>query len=439
MTGIALPLIETGTGDAPIAWHRELPISRRQFLADAIDAASQLPDTPRIVNLCVDRYHFMVGFAGALLRGQTTLMPPSRAPDVIREIADEYGASCLSDTLIEGLDLPTHQLCLRNSLAEPDWPFISSTQPAVLAFTSGSTGRPQPNQKSWGQLVAGTHLALRRFGIHEHTHHLVATVPAQHMYGLESTVLYAMLGPNAVLSGQPFYPEDIRAALAHLPKPRVLVTTPIHLRALTRAKLDWPELDFLLCATAPLDGTLASTAELTYKAPLHEIYGFTEAGAVASREPLRDQRWHLYEGMHLSKTGDDWQISGPQLAQKKTLTDYVESDDGVHFVLLGRRSELINIAGKRITIGELNHRLLSIPGVIDGCFVQPDPTRERLAVLVVAPDLDETILIQLLARCIDPVFLPRPLIKLAALPRTDTGKLPRKALLELIDNVRLSA
>lgn len=439
MTSDALPLIDIASGNSTIAWYKGQAISRHRLLADAFDTAAQLPDRPHVINLCLDRYHFMVAFAAALLRGQLTLLPPTRAPEVVEEIGKEYDAYGLCDIPIEELHLPTHNLCLEKNATQRPPAKISSTQPAVLAFTSGSTGRAQPYGKTWGQLVTGTRLALRRFGMDDAAHHLLATVPPQHMYGLESTVLYAMLGPNSIHAGLPFYPEDIRLSLEELPSSRVLVTTPLHLRALTRANLKWPTISFMLCATAPLDGTLATQAERTFSAPLHEIYGFTEAGAVASREPLRDPCWRLYDGMRFSKSGEDWQIVGPQLDRAQVLTDRIETKDGEHFALLGRKSELLNIAGKRTTIGELNHRLLSIPGVIDGCFVQPDPARERLAALVVAPDLDEEFLMRVLARSIDPVFLPRPLIKLEALPRTDTGKLPNNAVLALLDSAGLSA
>jgi hypothetical protein len=59
---------------------------------------------------------------------------------------------------------------------------------------------------------------------------IVATVPPQHSYGFESSVLLALLGGAAFDSGRPFYPADIVAALERLPRPRALVTTPFHLK-----------------------------------------------------------------------------------------------------------------------------------------------------------------------------------------------------------------
>ena len=77
-------------------------------------------------------------------------------------------------------------------------------------------------------------------------HAIVGTVPAQHSYGFESTVLLALHGDSPFWSGKPFYPQDIVVALAAVPRPRMLVTTPFHLAALVAAGLDLPPVDLLL-------------------------------------------------------------------------------------------------------------------------------------------------------------------------------------------------
>ena len=71
---------------------------------------------------------------------------------------------------------------------------------------------------------------------------MIGTVPPQHMYGFESTVLMAWHSGNAFSHAQPFYPADICQALAAVPTPRVLVSSPVHLRALLDAGLALPEI-----------------------------------------------------------------------------------------------------------------------------------------------------------------------------------------------------
>src|SRR5690606_18297674 len=116
------------------------------------------------------------------------------------------------------------------------------------------------------------------------------------------------------------------------------------------------------------------------------------------------------------------------------LMDHLEFRSRDSFRLLGRQSDLVNIAGKRASLAELTSILLDIPGVLDGVIFQPpeaeDGPARRLAALVVAPNLDPSDIRRALGRRIDPAFMPRPLRLVERLPRAETGKLPRQSLLQ---------
>ena len=104
---------------------------------------------------------------------------------------------------------------------------------------------------------------------------------------------------------------------------------------------------------------------------------------------------------------------------------------------LGYRNQMIEIAGKRASLGDLSRRLLAIAGVRDGVVFQLDPCPRtgvaRIAALaVVAPGVSEADVQSALREHVDAVFLPRPLRFVDALPRNETGKLPRAALAEML-------
>ena len=107
-----------------------------------------------------------------------------------------------------------------------------------------------------------------------------------------------------------------------------------------------------------------------------------------------------------------------------------------HFLLHGRMQDLINIAGKRTSLANLDYHLNSIPGVTDGAFYMPDEDPHdhvtRLVACVAAPGLTASRLLAELRTRIDAVFLPRPLLLVASLPRNSTGKLPRDILRQFI-------
>jgi acyl-coenzyme A synthetase/AMP-(fatty) acid ligase len=120
------------------------------------------------------------------------------------------------------------------------------------------------------------------------------------------------------------------------------------------------------------------------------------------------------------------------------LHDEITLEDHGHFQLGGRSADLVNVAGKRISLAHLNHVLLAIEGVTDGVFIMPDPDGGRrvirLAALVVAPSLNRPDLWRTLRERIDAAFLPRPLLFVDALPRNALGKLPRATLLHILRN-----
>jgi acyl-coenzyme A synthetase/AMP-(fatty) acid ligase len=256
---------------------------------------------------------------------------------------------------------------------------------------------------------------------------LVATVPPQHMFGLETTILQPLIGGCTVHAGKPFFPADVASALEELPAPRALITTPTHLRALTAARTPLPELSFVLSATAPLPRDLAASAESLWRTEVREIYGSTETGAIATRRTTDGDVWTVLPGGQLTVERGGARFQADETLREETLHDTLERVDNQRFVLAGRSGDLIKVAGKRASLTELNARLLAIPGVRDGVMIQPEPDG-RVAALAVA-DISEARIVSELAQHIDEVFLPRPLRLTAALPRDGLGKLPRAQVL----------
>ena len=443
----ALPLVSHTSPDSIIAWRADGAVTLRQFLAEVGELAALLPAGSHLLNLCGDRYRFSVGLAAAIVSGKVSLLPPAHPPEIVRQIKvlapDVF---CLTDSDPCTVDLP--QLRYPAMGASPPGAFaipqIEATQRIAVVFTSGSTGTPQPHPKTWGALVSSVQAEALRLGLVGARRAvplpctLVGTVPPQHMYGFESTLLMAWHSGNALSHAQPFYPAHICAELAAVPAPRVLVSSPVHLRALLDARLALPEITRVVSATAPLSAQLAQDIEARCHAPLMEIYGSTETGQIASRRSTQTAEWKLFPGIKLTVEGDCARACGGHIESSITMNDIIEPVTDERFLLHGRIADLVNIAGKRHSLASLNHLLNSIPGVVDGAFYMPDETGDdhitRLAACVVAPGMDAPHLLAVLREHIDPVFLPRPLLFVDALPRNRTGKLPRAVLQALFQS-----
>jgi acyl-coenzyme A synthetase/AMP-(fatty) acid ligase len=314
-----------------------------------------------------------------------------------------------------------------------DMPLIPAGQPAIVLFTSGSTGRPVPHGKAWGALAESALAAGRALAIGDLAQAtVIATVPQQHSYGFESTVMLPLQHGLALHHARPFYPADIAAAIAASPRPRVLVTSPVHLRALLADAATLPPLDLIVSATAPLARDLAADAERAFATRLVEIYGCSEAGQLATRRTAQRAEWRCMDGISLRQAAGETFASGPTIAGEIALGDVIEMIDARQFRLHGRNADLVNIGGKRTSLAHLNYHLNAIDGVEDGAFVMPDDDADgtaRLIALAVAPTLTAEAIMAALRARIDPVFLPRPLRLLDALPRNAVGKLTREAAL----------
>lgn len=437
---VTLPLLHADDLQRPIAWRDGQAISAGAFLAHVEQVAATLPSAPAAVNLCEDRYAFLVAFCALIVRGQVNLLPPSRAPHMVAEVmAAHPGCYALGERNLATAPRGYQRLpALTGHATAMQVPAIPAEQLALIAYTSGSTGTPRPNAKRWRALHTASRGTRAMLGAVVGDHfNVVATVPPQHIYGIEMSVLLPLFGAIGVHAGRPFFPADVAAALAAIPAPRVLVITPVHLRALVAANLPLPPLAALLSATAPMPPKLAHAAEQAFGAPLLEVFGSTETCAIASRRLTVDTDWALYPDVRLQPRPDGTEVTAPQLDAPVVLADLMEVDAGaLRFRLRGRQADLLEIAGKRASLGDLTRRLLAIPGVVDGAMLQLDHADaagvRRIAALVVAPTLDEAAILDALRHAIDPVFLPRPLRLVPALPRNETGKLPRAALLALL-------
>lgn len=427
------PLVAHSGDEVIAAWRGATPVTARELLHDVARVAAALPEASHVLNLCADRYRFAVALLAAIVRGQVTLLPPTTTANVIASLrAFAPDAYFIADDAALDVDLPRFQPPEASGAAP--WtatPRIPADQVVACVFTSGSTGEPRPHFKTWGGLVRDVRAEAARFGIGA-GHAVLGTVPPQHMFGFESTVMLPLASGAALTAERPYYPGDIDAAIARLAAPRALFTTPFHLRAWLGSD-DPAAVEMIVSATAPLSVELAREAEARTGARLFEIYGCTEAGQVATRRPTVSTDWELYAGLRLHEHDGKAIVSGAHVEEPTALQDVIEArPDGVHFALHGRFADMVNIAGKRNSLGYLNHQLASIEGVVDGVFFVPDEREPdavtRLTAFVVAPSLTAAQILAALRERIDPAFLPRPLVKVEALPRQLSGKLPREAL-----------
>jgi acyl-coenzyme A synthetase/AMP-(fatty) acid ligase len=425
-----LRLLTVDGPDERIAYYRNATVRAAQFVAQAEHVARVLPRAAHVINLSENRYHFLLGWVAACLREQVTLLPSDRTVDVLSRLRREYPDNhSIDDELIERLASQTVESECKTIPATWQLP---ADRIAAIAFTSGSTGASIAHPKSWGSLFQNSRLAAASV-LGGSNRALVSTVPPQHMYGLEASLLTALTAQSILYDDKPFYPADVRRALEAMTAPRVLVTTPAHLKVLANAAVELPPLERVVSATAPLPVELARRIEAEWNTQLAEIYGCTEAGVMAHRRPVQSESWRTFDGGTMTTSGVT-EYRAPQLPAPVPLQDVLELRSATEFFLRGRATDMIKVAGKRASLQELTRQILAVPGVEDAVMFLTDT--ERPAAAVVAPGLTAAAILHELRAHLDGAFVPRPLIIVDELPRNALGKLPREELLALLAKAR---
>jgi acyl-coenzyme A synthetase/AMP-(fatty) acid ligase len=437
---------------SPLKLNTKVNIS--QFLGHVYAVAELLPPHKYAINLCENRYLFMVSFCALLIKNQINLLPPNKKLMTQQWLIEKYkDVYVLDDSKLgesinftsvsesEASGKESKQFVVNilkadfvNAEKIKNIPNIPLNQLAAIAFTSGSTGESKPNEKTWQTIVESSqNNALNMLGNRNELMYQLATVPPQHMWGLETSVLLPLFTSICVADVKPLFPQDIYDALYALPSPRMLVSSPIHLRAIMKLNILSPyeapiKVALTLCATSPLSKDLAKDIEILFSSTLREIYGCSEIGSMAVRETSKEDVWQLFEGVDFSYQKNNMIMARTQyLPQKIEIFDDVKLIDENHFILKGRSSDMIDVAGKRGSLQEINNVLLGFPELVDGVIFIPKNNSkvERLVALVVLPDsIEVAILKNYLKKYLDDAFVPRVILKTNSLPRQENGKLP---------------
>lgn len=368
-----------------------------------------------------DAFEFAAALFGLLKAGATAVIPPNFLPETLAAL--ETTCHGRVDDRPEG-DAP----------AGEGFPVREGR---VVFCTSGSTGAPKQVERRFAELLDEVALHRQAFGpLPEGP--VLGTVPHHHIYGF----LFRVLGPLA--EGRPFFteavttPDRISAVLkAH--RPAVLVSSPAHLAYLPRLLPfgeDLPAPPRVVSSGGPLAEEDAERWLPWVPGGILEVFGSTETGGVAWRR--RDateasRAWTPFPDVTAAQAPDGaLLITTPRVAESPCrLEDAAELLPGGRFLLRGRLDRIVKVQEKRISLPEIEDALKSHPLILEAAVVPLEEPRTRLGAALVlragagAPAIQDLAaeLGAFLRRRFESAAIPRRWRLLAALPRTDRGKL----------------
>lgn len=415
------------------------------LLADAGLLAAALPERGRggeVVLVCNDRYLFTVSLLAAWHRGFIVALPPNAQPAMVTSVRRSGNVATVlhdQDGML-GVDV---RAVLATGAASPPLPrpeSMDAARPALVVYTSGSTGTPMPCRKTAGQIVGEAAMLARAFGIMR-GERVLATVPPHHIYGLLFGVLVplvagAAFGRDTTLHAGPL------AELVKRDRARVLVSVPVHLRALSMLEAgELPPLTRVFSSGAPLAPETAHMVQERFGWKVTEVLGSSETGGIAWRQdpaepwqPFAPVKVQQGEGARLLV---DSPFLDPHATRPHVAGDRIELLPDGRFRHLGRADGVIKVGATRISIAEIERRVLALPGVRDAAALAVDvgPPRgwESWVAVVVdeGAEVSAASVREALRAWLDAVVLPRRVKVVDAIPRETTGKLSRDALREL--------
>ena len=442
-----MPLLGNAALDCPALVTREHLWTWREVHRAAAELAAKLEPGATICNMCGSRAGFLITWLAALRSSNLQLLPPSGgSADLISLLRSSARPLIIVDAArLVDVRWQEHAPCLVHEprvttplLADesvkwtPNWDRVS-----VQLYTSGSTGAPEAQTRTLRQLTHGAlalGAALEGFvgGGLAAVRGMVCSVAPQHMFGLETSVMLSLVSGIPVHEGRPLLASDVQAALSSSACGTAWIATPLHLRACAQAEDVLPNCNLVISSTMPLARDLAAEIERIAAAPVVEIYGSTETGAIATRRVARSPRWQPLPGVSLQSTvhAPQHHVEGQQFTSPQPLQDQILVCNDGGFELLGRTGDMIKIAGRRASLAGLNLLLQDLPGLGDGVFYLPrtgDAT-QRLILIHDGPPLERGATDAWLRARLDPTFLPRNIIRVTRLPRSDNGKLTEASL-----------
>lgn len=311
-------------------------------------------------------------------------------------------------------------------------------------LTGGSTGRPKLFGKTVGNLLGEVALWRTRLAVTPDDV-VLATVSPLHIYGLIHSVLLPLWGGCRVVRETPFLPGDVeRLALRY--GATILVSSPAHLRAIQRSQIRLPRLRWVLSSGSSLPQDTAAALGSLLDAPVVEIYGSTESGAVACRcRTLGERSFSALPQVRCLIEGGGLLVRSPFVSPDApvdvegffAMPDRVSPEGSGGFEVLGRQDDVVKIAGKRVDLSALDQRVRALGGVEDLALlaVRSDGLREvDIGVLVVSARAPTEIR-ALVHEALGAIVRPRWVQPVQSIPRTQTGKLDTAAARALLRSI----
>ncbi|MDR2247658.1 MAG: AMP-binding protein [Treponema sp.] len=380
------------------AWQDGIYKTWQDFLDDTarLRVLIRSDDSEKWILHVEDCWYFLVAFTALLQCKKEILLTANISPAYIREIRGP-GVAFLSDQDAGAEDITDIRKLLSSpvnsgglaALRADAVPSINADETVIMMYTSGTTGRPKVVQQRLTEFETDNRFILSKYGEEFLKRKLCSTVSQHHIYGLLFSVLLPFTAAVPFRRRRIEFPEEF---LNLTDTSYMIITVPAFLK---RAVEQFGEGDagglqlkepwiFTSGGAVPPE-TAKKTCDVFGFWPL-EVYGSTETSGIAYRQSKNGMEWIPFDNAQISKNAEGCLvIRSPYIKDPAGFTtgDLAEILPDGRFLLKGRADSIVKIEEKRISLPEVESRLLQTGLVSDVCVTALEDRRQYLAAALV--------------------------------------------------------
>lgn len=350
--------------EVPVAWQEEHTWTLGHLRHDVARLITHLQQQEgERQALCFENsYFFIVALLATLHAGKIPVIPGHCRVSLLNEQHALFDG-VLSD---KALDWQGALLVVSSAMKPATYDITFPAIPSdafVELFTSGSTGQPKRVIKPINRLDNEAALLATRFADRLTGCRVVASVVPQHLYGLTFRIFLPMALGLPLHAAMLWYAEQL-ATLSHEHR-YAFISSPAFLKRLDH-QLTPPPVGMILSAGGMLPWQDVTQAADWLNVWPDEIYGSTETGILAWRYRQRDDvAWQPFPGVRFQPENEAFRVFSPLIAADDglLLDDILHFTESGQFRLMGRRGRVVKIEEKRISLSEVEQRLLALDGI----------------------------------------------------------------------------
>ena len=328
-----------------------------------------------------------------------------------------------------------------------------SNPPCLLKLTSGTTAAPRAIRFRSEQLIADCIQICDTMRISEADLNF-GVIPISHSYGFSNLLTPLLVRGVAMTLSSDRLPRAIvrnleRSGATVFPGMPVFYQAFAEMTDIPRL----PKLRLCISAGAPLSPAVAKQFREKFKLPVQSFYGSSECGGICY-----DRNGNVFEegligspmqGVALevldpgadatqvrvrsAAVGDGYfpEPEPEKLGGRAFTPDDLLCSSPAGWKIVGRVSDLINVAGKKVNPAEVEAELLAVPGVRQAVVfgrTSSHRNQEVAACVVANANVSETDVLKICRRRLSGWQVPKRIFLLDALPVNERGKVSRREL-----------